>query len=329
LSGLTLEGAWANPGQVGTASDINTDGIGDWGGNKSTGTAYIGINSAAGGYQPGSDFKIATVSFNIVGKNPDATAASGTKFAASPFMGISYLAYTALWTQDGPSTATANRKYAYTGTQNASYPQGQYLSGSALQFLIEGGTPVEVDYATLPPSNSNAPGGLGTMAKLLAGRGPAGATFDNWRAASPAEASGAAVFVGFNSPSPKIISDVVDLNGIPDGILFVLSMTYSDVGLVDEQGSAAQGHIQLGTLSPGGQWVPAQSPSIGPVLGPVPSFTAGLPALGTWGVDTVQNVVWQVVDHNSQFAVVPEPATVGLLSLAALGLTIRRRRAIA
>ncbi len=36
-------------------------------------------------------------------------------------------------------------------------------------------------------------------------------------------------------------------------------------------------------------------------------------SLGTHGIDTANNQVWAVVNHNSQFAAVPEPAELGLI----------------
>ena len=42
--------------------------------------------------------------------------------------------------------------------------------------------------------------------------------------------------------------------------------------------------------------------------------------LGTWGVDTSTHQVWAIVNHNSEFAVVPEPGTLVLLATALLGL---------
>jgi len=46
--------------------------------------------------------------------------------------------------------------------------------------------------------------------------------------------------------------------------------------------------------------------------------------LGAWGVDTANHMVWAVIDHNSDFAVIPEPTSLGLLGLGALGLLARR-----
>lgn len=47
--------------------------------------------------------------------------------------------------------------------------------------------------------------------------------------------------------------------------------------------------------------------------------------MGSFGVDIEDNTVWAVLDHTSEFAVIPEPATLSLLALGGL-LTIRRRR---
>jgi hypothetical protein len=40
--------------------------------------------------------------------------------------------------------------------------------------------------------------------------------------------------------------------------------------------------------------------------------------------------VWAVVDHDAEFAAVPEPGTIGLLvaGIAALGFAYRRRKAV-
>ena len=48
--------------------------------------------------------------------------------------------------------------------------------------------------------------------------------------------------------------------------------------------------------------------------------------LGDWGVDVTDHEAWAVLDHNSEFAVaVPEPASLGVWALGAIGLLGRRK----
>jgi len=49
--------------------------------------------------------------------------------------------------------------------------------------------------------------------------------------------------------------------------------------------------------------------------------------LGTYGVDTVNNKVWAVINHNSEFAAAPEPGSTILALSGGLALLARRRRA--
>jgi hypothetical protein len=50
--------------------------------------------------------------------------------------------------------------------------------------------------------------------------------------------------------------------------------------------------------------------------------------VGVWGVDTTNDEAWAVIEHNSQFAVVPEPSTIVLAGFGLLGgiVAMRRRR---
>jgi hypothetical protein len=47
--------------------------------------------------------------------------------------------------------------------------------------------------------------------------------------------------------------------------------------------------------------------------------------LGSFGVDIDSDTVWAVLDHNSHFGTVPEPATMSFLALGGLALLRRRR----
>lgn len=46
--------------------------------------------------------------------------------------------------------------------------------------------------------------------------------------------------------------------------------------------------------------------------------------VGAWGVDPVDGDVWAVVNHNSEFAVVPEPSAVILAVVAGMCVALRR-----
>jgi fibronectin-binding autotransporter adhesin len=48
--------------------------------------------------------------------------------------------------------------------------------------------------------------------------------------------------------------------------------------------------------------------------------------VGHYGVDTANGTVWAVLNHNSAFAIVPEPGTCALLVLGGMALLVRRRR---
>lgn len=158
---------------------------------------------------------------------------------------------------------------------------------------------------------STVSGGLATVASLVAGT-----------SASPVSL---APVTAWTSRPANTYSDAVDLSGT-SGTVQVLQMSYAP-GIL---GSVPESDLGLG-WSNGGTWVNAVNGNVGAVGGSAVVNGSGsytslgiLPTtafLGSWGRDTVNNVVWAVVDHNSDFAVVvvPEPAVAGWLAAAAFG----------
>jgi hypothetical protein len=164
-----------------------------------------------------------------------------------------------------------------------------------------------------------------------------------------------------------LVSDVVNLTGLETGSPnptstdpFVLDMTYNPAllpkggPLSTEQSLANNKLIYMVSPLPGpddghsqyfntvllntGNTVSQLSPDYGVVQGwnayATAKFGTTNPTgaqlasdMGAWGVDTGAHEVWAVVDHNSTFAVVPEPSTVLLAFLGLLGLVYLRRRA--
>jgi autotransporter-associated beta strand protein len=112
------------------------------------------------------------------------------------------------------------------------------------------------------------------------------------------------------------VSDVLSLDGL-SGEVFVLQLSYDEELAVALFGSESA--VRMGWLD-GGEWVMAAE---GPAyFGEYGQIYSGLD-VGSYGIDTARNVVWAVLDHNSDFAVVPEPRA-GLLIVLGLIPILRR-----
>ena len=129
-----------------------------------------------------------------------------------------------------------------------------------------------------------------------------------------------------------LASDVLNLSGMSNGgstDTFVLQMKYDpnelSGGLANESALAAGGAIHLAWLD-SSTWKNAILGNVGAnsgatnVQGSWADAGGGTMALGAWGVDIANDVVWAVVNHNSEFAVVPEPGTLVLFGAGLLGL---------
>jgi hypothetical protein len=166
-------------------------------------------------------------------------------------------------------------------------------------------------------------GGLGTVATILAGSTNAATSVDMaFRGRNNAIVAG---------ETSLLSSDILQLEGL-DGVVFVLQMSYSEAAALAN--GQAETTLRLGYLNTAlNRWEDAVLGNHGTNTGSffLSSYLdAGSPiALGSYGVDIVNNVVWAVLDHNSFFAVIPAPGALpaGMLLMGLVIAAKRRRKA--
>ncbi len=137
-------------------------------------------------------------------------------------------------------------------------------------------------------------------------------------------------FVPADGTLPSV-SDTVSLSGTT-GDVVVMQLGYDEAAVLSQFGS--ENGLYLAWLNPAtGGWenaidgnsLPASN-RIERAYNPLTDFT-----LGNWGEDPVNNTVWAVIDHNSEFTVAslsptPEPGSALLLGLGGVLAACRRRR---
>ena len=207
------------------------------------------------------------------------------------------------------------------GNATADKTNSRSSFGTALTALVGTNTSyANLESKAMATTGSGGYDLVGSTATILAGANSSGSLQTvsmQWRTQTLAERT-----------SPVLISDVLRLGGMSlDGTgqtsPFVLQMTYNPVLLPGGAGNeglwASNEWLYLGWLNPSdGQWENAIDGNFGTNVGIFRpgAWPSGDMTLGDWGVNTANDTVWAVLNHNSDFAVVPEPSTLVLLGVA-------------
>ena len=208
------------------------------------------------------------------------------------------------------------------------------LFGPALTAAVaSSGSYANLESTVRSTTGSGGAGALGSTATILAGANVSGSgqtVSMSWRTQS---AGTGAVFAK-GDISSTLAGFHFDGSATGQTASYVLQMSY-DAGRfgTEEALLAADGQIDLLSLDGStGLWENAVDDDFGANQGTFHDapWQSGDMFLGDWGVNTANHTVWAVVNHDSQFAVVPEPGALGLMCGFGVGMgclaRLRRKR---
>jgi hypothetical protein len=177
-----------------------------------------------------------------------------------------------------------------------------YTGATQLKATLASGANNLADLASKTIAGGNV---LGTEAILLAGTGTAGLdVMEQWRQRNQTDIQS------------LVASDVLDLTTQTGSSNFVLQMSFDPSKITGDLATLAGNGVIHIAWNNGGDWQNAGTHFVSDSsLG-----WTGDTTLGDYGVDSTHDVAWVVINHNSEFAVVPEPGTLVLLVTAGLGL---------
>ena len=210
--------------------------------------------------------------------------------------------------------------YYYDGLGN----QHGFLAATSLVASVTGGQ----GYGTAGLSGMTADS-LPTTVSIMAGAASTNETVS----ITPLSGAQTSSFALANGQSRY--SDIVQVSGTGHDT-YVMEMSYDPTTLLNGFNPA---DLYLGWWD-GNNWVNAIAGNTGHSVNQFfnSAYDPSLFTLGYWGVDTADNYVWAVIDHNSPFGVldgygpaspataVPEPATAGLWLVGGLVLLALRRK---